>query len=66
MRQAGILFLILGFFAVLHTAYTLISNNAIGRGGNIPFVDNGSPIVAVVFILAGAALMYVYRTRRVK
>jgi uncharacterized membrane protein len=66
MKLAGIAFIILGFFALIHTIFTMVSNSAIGRGGNLPFLDNGSAVVAVMFFMAGATLLYVYREKRVK
>lgn len=66
MKIAGIMFLILGILALIHSAYTLLSNNTIGRGSNLPFIDNGSPLVAVFFLLTAATLLYVFREKRIK
>jgi len=66
MKIAGILFLVLGLLALIHSIYTLLSDSTIGRGSNVPFIDNGSPLVAVFFLLTAAALLYVYREKKVK
>lgn len=66
MKIAGILFLVLGILALIHSAYTIIGNNTIGRGDNLPFIDNGSPLVAVFFLLTAATLLYVFRQKRTK
>lgn len=66
MRIAGFLFLVLGILALIHSVYTMISNNTIGRGDNVPFIDNGSPLIAVFFLLTAGTLLYVFREERIK
>lgn len=66
MRIAGFMFLVLGILALIYSVYTMISNNTLGRGDNVPFMENGAPIIAIFCLLTAGTLLYVFREKRIK
>lgn len=65
MRNLGLFFTACGVAALLYMILGMTGVVAIPRGDNVPFTDNGSPLIAVFSLMIGFALLMVYKGRKV-
>ncbi len=66
MKILGILFIVLGVIALIYTLVTAFTGGDLNRGDNLPFTDNGTMVLSVICLMAGAGLLLMVKNRSKK